>query len=427
MIRCPSLLFDSNFDTHITTDKGGIILMQEVYFRNVNVVDVKKKRIIQRQDVTMKNGKITSLIPHTEKKISGAIDCTGKYLCPGLMDMHVHLVWDGTLADPVTANIAEGPYVAMLRALHAAQEYLCRGITVVRDVGCNEDVTIYLAAAMRKKLVWGCQIIPCGSAITGTYGHVPSIGRIADTNDELIRAVRTIKNIQNHAGVSCQWVKIMATGGAAGPEEVGPAMYSEENLRIIMAEASRLHMKVAAHALSREGISSCIDASIHTIEHGADIPVEKIAAMKAKGITLVPTLWVYKVLAESKGIVDEYMSRKASDIVQQQKVTFRHALKSGIRIALGTDAGSPNFGPHPSVFGEMYVMNEYGMDAAEVVRAATIVPAEVLGIDACKGSIEEGKDGDVLLLSGNPLCDLHIFETRLEAVYQQGRLVPPAF
>ncbi|WP_159445782.1 amidohydrolase family protein [Megasphaera cerevisiae] len=126
------------------------MLMQEVYFCNVNVVDVKKKRIIQRQDVTMKNGKIASLIPHTEKKISGAIDCTGKYLCPGLMDMHVHLVWDGTLADPVTANIAEGPYVAMFRALHAAQEYLCRGITVVRDVGCNEDVTIYLAAAMRK-------------------------------------------------------------------------------------------------------------------------------------------------------------------------------------------------------------------------------------------------------------------------------------
>ncbi|KMO86936.1 hypothetical protein AB840_05260 [Megasphaera cerevisiae DSM 20462] len=218
----------------------------------------------------------------------------------------------------------------------------------------------------------------------------------------------------------------MATGGAAGPEEVGLAMYSEENLRIIMAEASRLHMKVAAHALSREGISSCIDAGIHTIEHGADIPVEKIAAMKAKGITLVPTLWVYKVLAESKGIVDEYMSRKAFDIVQQQKVTFRHALKSGIRIALGTDAGSPNFGPHPRVFGEMYVMNEYGMDASEVARAATIVPAEVLGIDACKGSIEEGKDGDVLLLSGNPLCDLHIFETGLEAVYQQGRLVPPA-
>lgn len=398
--------------------------MSSIIFRNANVLDVKTKHILSGQDVTIEDGIITDISSHIPGK---GIDCTGKYLCPGVMDMHVHMVWDGTKADPVTANIQDGPFIAMMRALHASQICLTKGITVVRDVGCNEDVTIYLADAMQKGLAWGCQIIPCGSAITGTYGHVPSIGHVADTNDELIKAIRSIKNKQNHANVKCQWFKIMATGGAAGPEDVGPSMYSMDNLHTIVAEAKRLHMKVAAHALSPEGIVACIDAGINTIEHGADIPVEKMDVMIEKGTTLVPTLWVYKVLAESKGIVDAYMNKKAIEVVKKQKVTFANAMKKDVRIALGTDAGSPNFGPHPSVFGEMYVMNEYGMPMDDVVKAATITPAEVLGIEKTKGSIEIGKDGDILLLSGNPFKNLHVFEDGLEAVYQKGRLVPPLF
>lgn len=399
-----------------------------ILFTNVNLVDVKQKCILPNYDVTIKDGIIQSVMPHSNQVSAlPSVDGTGKYLCPGLMDMHVHLAWDGTLADPVTANIQEGPYVAMIRALHYLQVYVSKGITVVRDVGCNNDVTIYLADAMNKGLAWGCQVIPCGSAITATYGHVPSIGRIADTDDEIIKAVRTIKNLENHANVRCQWLKVMATGGAAGPEDVGPAMYSTEQLTTLASEAHRLHMKVGAHALSEEGICACIDAGIDTIEHGANIPVSYMPKMKEQGTTWIPTLSVYKVLAESKGIVDDYMNAKAVKVCQQQRETFKNALAQGIRIALGTDAGSPNFGPHPSLFNELYVMNEYGMKKEDVLASATITPAEVLGIDQAKGSIEEGKDGDVLLLSGNPLEDLHVLETGLEQVYQKGRLIPPMF
>lgn len=117
------------------------------------------------------------------------------------------------------------------------------------------------------------------------------------------------------------------------------------------------------------------------------------------------------------------MSRKAAKVVEQQKVTFHNALAQGVCIALGTDAGSPNFGMHPNVFGEMYVMNEYGMDTVQVVKSATITAAKVLGIADRKGSIDLGKDGDVLLLNGNPFKDLHVFETGLEKVFQRGILI----
>lgn len=397
--------------------------MNNLYFSHVNVVDVNKGSILNDMNVLIEKGIISAIakgeLQHDKAEV---INGQGKYLCPGVMDMHVHLVWDGS-PDSVSSNIAEGPYIAMLRAMYNAQTSLRKGVTVVRDVGCNQDVTIFLAHAMKKGLTWGCDIIPCGSAITGSCGHVPSLSRIADTNDELVKAVRTLKGLENKATLKCQWIKVMATGGACGPEDVGPSMYSVDNLKTIVEEAHRLHMKVSAHALPNEGIHACIEAGIDTIEHGADISVPDLIMMKKKGIALIPTLWIYKILAESEGIVDSYMSRKAAKVVEQQKVTFHNALEQGVCIALGTDAGSPNFGMHPNVFGEMYVMNEYGMDTVQVVKSATITAAKVLGIENSKGSIDLGKDGDVLLLNGNPFQDLHVFETGLEKVFQRGLLI----
>jgi len=401
--------------------------MQDLCFSNANVVDVVKGTVVPQQDIFVKDGHITSVAPHQLiHTVAKTVDCTGKYLCPGVMDMHVHLVWNGEVADPISLLDAEAPYVAMIRALQNAQASLRKGVTVVRDVGCNDDVTIYLASAMAKGLAWGSRIVPCGSAIQGTYGHVPCLGRIADSNDELVKAIRTLKNMQNKNGIKPQWIKIMVTGGAAGPEDVGPVMYSPDNMATIASEAHRLNMKISAHTLSRTGIEACIDAGIDTLEHAADIPEDKMDVMVEKGLTYIPTLWIYKVLAESKGVVDEYMSLKSQKVVEQQKVTFRRAMEKGVRIALGTDAGSPNFGPQPSVFGEMYVMNEYGMDKADVIKAATITPAEVLGLSAEKGTLEVGKDADILVLNGNPLSDLHVFETALDAVYQCGRFVSTA-
>lgn len=386
---------------------------------NGNIFDVYSGEFKMGVNIKINNGLIENVggEPNDNDII---VDCQGKYLTPGLMDMHTHMVWDGTSNNPDLVMTNEGPYVAMLRALYNSQLSVKSGVTTVRDVGCCKDVTIHLNKAMRMGLAKGCDIIPCGSAIMASFGHVPSIGRIADTEDQLITAVRQVKSLLTEAGEKCQWIKVMATGGAAGPEDVGPSMYSVAQLKAIVEEAHRLHMKVCAHALSKEGIINCIEAGIDSIEHGAEIPIEYLLIMKEKGLAYVPTLSVYRILSESEGIIPSNTVNKSKKVHENHKETFKNAYELGVMIALGTDAGSMNFGEHPSVAREMLDMYNLGMKVSDVIKSATINCAIVLGVEKTKGSLEENKIADILILNKNPLEDISIFQSGIDSVYKDG-------
>lgn len=391
-----------------------------VWLTGANVFDVESGEFRQ-QNLLLENGLLAQVggEPGTGEE---TVSYSGRYLTPGLIDMHTHMVWDGTSSNPGQKMVDEGSYVAILRALYNSQLAVRKGVTTVRDVGCSDDVSIHLNHAMRLGLVKGCDIIPCGSSIMGTFGHVPSIGRIADTEGELVRAVREVKTLLTEAGEPCQWIKVMATGGAAGPEEVGPSMYSVAQLKAIVEEAHRLHMKVCAHSLSREGIINCIEAGIDSIEHGADIPEEYLHKMKEKGLAYVPTLSVYRILSESAGILPPNTVRKSKQVHENHKTTFRKAYEIGVTIALGTDAGSMNFGEHPSVAREMADMCDLGMSTVDVIRSATITAANVLGLKS-KGSLAAGKIADIVVLDRNPLEDIGAFADGIVAVYKDGELV----
>lgn len=190
-----------------------------------------------------------------------------------------------------------------------------------------------------------------------------------------------------------------------------------------LTEAHRLHMKIAVHAVSRDGIIECIKAGIDTIEHGPDIPDEYLDVMKEKGLTLVPTLAIYKILSEGVGVLSDFMVERSLKVTNQQRDTFGRARAKGVRIALGTDAGSPLFGPHPVAFKEMHMMNLYGMSKEEVVTSATLTAAEVLGMEHEIGSVEPGKLADLLVLETNPYEDLDAFTKHLVSVYKEGMLV----
>lgn len=386
---------------------------------NGNVFDANNGEFLKKVNLKISNGIIES-VGGEPKDNEVVVDCSDKYLVPGLMDMHTHMVWDGTSNNPGEKMSKEGSYVSMIRGLYNSQLAVRKGVTTVRDVGACDDVTIHLNKAMRLGLAKGCDIIPCGSAIMGTFGHVPAIGRIADTEDELIKAVREVKNLLTEAGEPCQWVKVMATGGAAGPEEVGPSMYSVSQLKAIVEEAHRLHMKVCAHALSREGIINCIEAGIDSIEHGADIPKEYLLKMKEKGLAYVPTISVYRTLSESEGILPANTVLKSKKVHENHKITFKNAYELGVTIALGTDAGSMNFGEHPSVAKEMLDMYNLGMKNSDIIKSATINCAKVLGIEKTKGSLEEGKIADIVILNNSPIEDITAFENGIVSVYKDG-------
>lgn len=391
------------------------------WLKNGNVFNVNSGKF-EMVNIKISNGVIAQ-VGGDVKDNEDVVDCSGKYILPGLIDMHTHMVWDGTSNNPGKKMHEEGPYVSIIRGLYNSQLALRKGVTTVRDTGCCDDVTIHLSRAMRMGLASGCDIIPCGSAIMATFGHVPEIGRIADTEGELVKAVRVVKNLLTEAGEPCQWVKIMATGGAAGPEEVGPSMYSVSQLETIVEEAHRLHMKVCAHALSREGIINCVEAGIDSIEHGADIPEEYLLKMKEKGLAYVPTVSVYRTLAESEGILPPNTVRKARNVHEKHKITLKNAYELGVTIVLGTDAGSMNFGEHPSVAKEMLDMHKLGMENSDIIKSATINSARVLGIEKSKGSLEKGKTADILILDSNPVEDISAFERDINSVYKNGKKV----
>lgn len=384
------------------------------WLKNANYFDVYAGIMVQNAMIQIDGGLIGKICDTMPDGAKNVVDCSGKFITPGLVDMHVHIVWDGGPA-PVRTMLDEGNYLAGFRGLANAQASLKNGVTTVRDVGCPDDVAIHLSHAIARGIVDACDIVPCGRALQITGGHVPEVGVIADTSDEILKAIRYLKSI------GAKWIKIMATGGAYGPEEIGPVLYSEEEMSLIVRESHRLHMKVAAHALSKVGIINCIEAGIDTIEHGAVIPEEYLQKMKEKNLAYIPTLSVYKGLAVGHGVLPENIIAKAQFVVENQKKTFKNAMELGVSIALGTDAGSPGYGPHPSVLKEMLVMEEYGMGKADVIRSATVNAAKILGKDSI-GAIEEGKAADILVLNCNPLDDLQAFGD-ISAVYKRGVLV----
>lgn len=395
--------------------------MAEFYLANGNVLDVRAGTFSQ---VNLKiSGKKIAAVEENVPEGAAVVDCSGTYLVPGIMDAHVHLVWEGTAPDPMYETVRDGNYLNFAKGVASAIKSLKAGVTTVRDVGCNDDCSIPLARAVNIGLIQGTNIIPCGGAIQGSYGHCPMIGSIANTKEQLIDKIKRLKGYDIEMSIPpTHWIKIMASGGAAGLEDVGPCMYSPEELKAIAYEAHRLNMKVAAHALSYDAISKCVDAGIDTIEHGGALDEELLIKMKENGQCWVPTLQVYRELAAGRGVIADVIVEKATIVRENQKKAFAAAMKIGTKIIAGSDAGSPNFGPHPSILKELVAMNESGMPADEVIRSATLNAATELGVKD-RGVLEAGKIADIVILKENPLKNLHAFTESLFSVYKEGTLV----
>ena len=373
--------------------------------KNVSILDVAKRTVVSGAAVRIRDGMIAEVFTAGNVPVvKDSFDAAGQFLMPGMIDMHVHLVWDGS-PDPLTTMRKDGPYLAMARGIANARKSLASGVTCLRDVGSVDNVSIDIARTFDSGLIFGPTVVASGSIIQPTGGHVPELGLIADSKDELVKAVRTMK--VKGAGV----IKVASTGGAYGPEEIGPSVYPEEDLKVIVQEAHRLGLRVASHSLGKTGITYAVRAGINTIEHGANIPDEVLLEMKNRNTCLIPTLAVYKKLSESRGQILDWYVEKSKQVVAWHRETIKQAMTIGVPIALGTDAGSPNFGPHPSVFVEMETMVEYGLSPWDVLAAATCNAAAALGLEKSIGSVEAGKKADLILLEENPVLDICVMRS----------------
>ena len=206
-------------------------------------------------------------------------------------------------------------------------------------------------------------------------------------------------------------IKICATGGVLSlADEVDTAQLTQDEMNAIVDEAHRLHKKVAAHAHGAEGAKTAIRAGVDSIEHGSFLDDEALRMMKEHGTWLVPTLMAGEYVS-GKAAERHYppeIAAKAKAAVAARSATFRKALAMGVKIAFGTDSA---VSPHGLNAQEFALLVDHGMSPAAALRTATSSAADLLGLAQRIGTLEAGKEADVIAVPGDPFADIHRMET----------------
>jgi imidazolonepropionase-like amidohydrolase len=339
-------------------------------------------------------------------------DFPGATLLPGLVDAHVHLVASGgpDLAADVPGTEAERTLAAVVNA----RRNLARGVTLVRDLGAPGAEAVLVGRAVEAGTLPGPRVVASGPAVTMTGGHIPYLGRVTDG----VEAMRTAVRANLALGARC--IKVVATGGVLtqGVDPREPA-YTQPELDALVEEAHRLGLTVAAHAIGEGGVAAALRAGVDSVEHGMFLDEAAIELFLQTGARLTATFSAPHGILGGPG-VPGWIKDRARPAAEAQVESFRAAVKAGVAMVAGTDAGTPD-NPHGGVAREVAFMVEAGLDVLQAVRAATAEAAGLLGVDD-RGVLRPGAAADVLVAGGDVAADVHALE-RVVAVFQDGRQV----
>lgn len=349
------------------------------------------------------------------------ISAEGSTLLPGFIDCHVHICMDGS-PDPIAAIMAETQIATTLKAARFARETLLGGVTTIRDMGGKDGIDLGIKQAVGDGLIPGPRMLVSGKLICMTGGHGWPVGREANGAD----AVRQAAREQIKAGADI--VKLMATGGVLTPAvEPGSEQLTEEELKAGIEEAHKAGKKTATHAMGNRGIMNALKAGIDTIEHGVYLDEKTVTYMLEHDVAYIPTIAaLYNI--ETNGVeagIPDWAVAKTLKVKPHHIESIRMAREAGVKIAMGTDAGTP-FNYHGRNLNEIHLLASYGgLAPLAAIESATRVAADVLGLGDELGTIEKGKLADLVVVAGNPLNDLEILNDRdhLSVIMQDGNFV----
>lgn len=351
-------------------------------------------------------------------------------LVPGFMDMEVNLLMGGRGEKPVTSMVQDDPPLRMLRAVGNSRRTLRAGFTTVRNLGLFVKTGGYLldvalGRAIDAGWVDGPRIIPAGHAITPTGGHLdptmfaafmPGVLEltieegIANGVDEVVKAVRyQIKH-------GAQLIKVCVSGGVMSHTgTAGAQHYSFDELCAIVDEAHRRGLRVASHTHGAEAVKNAIKAGIDCIEHGFLVDDEAIQMMVDNGTFLVPTTRLIDGMDISHA--PDELKDKAAIMFPQARISVKKAYDAGVKIAVGTDAPAI---PHGKNADELVALVDRGMSPLAVLRAATVVAADLINVTD-RGRLAEGLLADIVGLPGNPLDDITVTQN-VKFVMKGGKI-----
>lgn len=336
------------------------------------------------------------------------VDLAGRTILPGFIDCHVHLTMR---AEPAPTAIV-APIDRMVALMHAsinALNTLHGGVTTVRDCGAPHAIDFALRRAAEEGLCLTPRLLLSGRALCMTGGHGwHLLGREVDGADQVRRAARE----QIKAGADN--VKLIASGGILTPgTNIGNPQFTVAEMQAAVEEAHAAGKTANAHAHGAEGIKRAAVAGVDSIEHCYFIDREGIDMMLARSTVLVATSAAVRNVV-SFGVaagIPRHIAEKAESAIHAHVSGFKAAHKAGVHLAMGTDSGVP-FTRHGNNLDELQHLVEMGLSPQEAIRVATLDSARLLKLDDQIGSLDEGKNADLVVVDGNPLDDIAVLRVQ---------------
>jgi imidazolonepropionase-like amidohydrolase len=388
-----------------------------VAIRAGRLIDVSSGTVVENAIVVVRGDKIEAA--GREARVpAGAqvIDLSDHTVMPGFIDMHTHITGDpsGGYSDQA---LHEWPGYEAIVGVKNARKTLLAGFTTIRNLGSSDWADIALRDAIARDVVPGPRVFAAANSMGITGGHCdtngyrpdlraepgPEVG-IANGPDDARKAVRY--QVKYGADV----IKICATGGVlSAGDAVGVPQYTLEEMKAIVETAAFADRKVAAHAHGLEGIKLAVQAGVASIEHGSMIDAEAARMMKQKGTYLVPTRMAFESVVKGarEGKLAPWSAKKALEIAPYAKESISVAIREGVPIAFGTDAG---VFPHGENADEFRLLVEAGMTPMKAIQSATVEAAKLLGQDKALGTLKPGFFADLVAVRGDPLRDINLLK-----------------
>src|SRR6516164_4270156 len=385
-------------------------------------LDVRTGKMLTNRAIVVEDGKIISVGSETDAPPEGAkvIDLSDKTVLPGLIDAHTHITFDPKFSyDRLAISV---PREALIGAKNARITLLA-GFTTIRNVGATEFADIALRDAINAGDVPGPRIDASGPALSVTGGHCDDNLLPYEWHATEVGVADGVENVQHKVREVIKYgadvIKVCATGGVLSlGDNPQASQFTQEELRAAIADAHRLGRKVAAHAHGAQGILWAATAGVDSIEHGSYIDDAGIAAMKAHGTYLVPTLYLSDWFLENapKMNVPPSMLAKGKEVMPAARKNIAHAFASGVKVGFGTDAAVY---PHGLNAHEFAVMVKLGLTPLQAIQAATVNDADLLGWSDKVGVIEPNHYADIIAVDGDPVQDVTTLE-RVKFVMKGG-------